>query len=1092
MKNRFSIRLFLAINLLSSPFFLNAQSITIKNKEGMTLKKVFQRIESASGYRIAYNSSTIDVKQKVNLDVTEKDVLEVIDSLMEITGYSYVRDGRYLVVTDHSEDKSNGLLQIKGKLIGGDNEPVIGASILLKDTDTYAISDVFGRFEISAPQNSVLLIKCMGYKSSSYKVGYNMKPNIKMESDVEFLDEVVVIGYGTVKKSSLTGSLSSVNDNSFRSQKVSRIDQALQGRASGVQVSNTCGAPGGEVRIRVRGANSILGDNSPLFVVDGFVGADFSSVNPNDIESIEVLKDASSTAIYGSRGANGVILITTKSGSKTGKVHIIYDGTVSVSNIIKKYDLLDAGEYAELYNEHQKAFGLEKYFTDVQIDKFYKEGGYDYVDDALRTAVSHQHQLSVDGGNVAASWRISGNYLNQQGIIANSDYGRFNVRSSVSSKVNNRLSIRFNMNLNSSVGKNNESYGSGFYGASTLLNQAIAWAPTTCPYKEDGTLLRNDPTGSLKSNPLAILFDSEHINKKTYLTLLAGANYEILKGMSINFQAAYDQMFSRNNSWNGQDAASSASDANANKSNNEATTVQTTSQISYLREFGKHSINAIAAFETQSFYFRSTWANALGLIFPQLKYDNLSQATTFQNSSSYSMWSLVSGLARVNYGFDERYLVSLSVRHDGSSKFSSANKFSTFPAAAFAWNAKNESFMNDVDAISTLKLRTSWGLTGSQAINPYATRSPFSGTEYPFSMGTSSSGIQTSNPANRDLKWETTEQFNVGFDFGMFDNRLLLEADYYFKTTTNLLLNKRVPSYQGGGFIVSNVGSIRNTGFDFSLISKIIEKRELSLESTFNFSVLRNKVLDLGDEEVVYICTNVTGISDGAYDFIYKVGEPLGTMYGLKYLGPWQRGESAEAAKYNGIPGDARYEDVDGNNIYDSNDYQIIGHSMPKCTLGWNTNFRYKNLSMNMFFQGMFGLQKMNYNRCINMMAARDVRGATFSEVKDRYIPGVNEDAYLPAWSPSSTWFPVSSLWMENGSYLRLKNLSPAYDFHVEKVGGFTVSLNATNFFTITDYKGIDPEASNEGGGSSDLRQGSDYGAYPNSRTVTLGLNICF
>lgn len=985
-------------------------------------------------------------------------------------------------------DKASEAFPLSGTVVDNLGMPIIGAGVLQAGTGNGVVTDENGRFTIKVSENETVEISALGYVPTTISAKRGETPEVVLQEDAKLLDEVVVIGYGTVKKSDLTGSLSQVSNKSFEDQKVTRVDQALQGRASGVQVSNTVGAPGGDVRIRVRGANSVLGDNSPLFVVDGFVGADFNSVNPNDIQSMEVLKDASSTAIYGSRGANGVIIITTKSGSTDGKVRVVYDGNVTVSKIIKNYDLLSAGQYAETYNAHQTAFGLDPYFTDQEIQDYYANGGFDYVDAVLRTAVSHQHQLSVDGGNKKTQWRVSGNYLDQQGIIKNSDYDRLNVHANVNSKVNERLSIRFNASTSTSNGYNNDAYS----GANTLLNQALAWAPTTNPYNDDGTYRTTDPVGSLKSNPLALMNDSETVTEKTFVTVLAGANYQIIPGLSIDFQAAMDQLFNTNKSWTGKDAAGSSGTSSASVYNSKGRTVQTTSQISYVKDIKKHSINAVAAFETQSYKSSSSTARATDLTFPELKYNNLSQATTFTTASDYSMWSLVSLLGRVNWSYDGRYLASLSVRYDGSSKFAKGNRFSTFPAAAFAWNIKKESFMQNVDLVSALKFRVSWGMTGSQAISPYATKSSFGSSSYSFNMDSAKYGISISDPANPDLKWETTEQKNIGIDLGLFNDRLTLEADYYIKDTRDLLLNKSVAAYQGGGSIVSNIGKIRNNGLDLTLTGKIIESRDISLESSVNWSILKNEVLDLGKDETVYVASNLTGINDGAYDFIYRVGEPLGTIYGLKYLGPWQSDEADLAAKYGCVPGDARYEDLDGNGIYDSSDYQIIGHGMPKHTLGWNTTFRYKKLSVNMFFQGVFGIDKLNYNRCIYMSASRDVRGAVFSEVLDRYIPGVNENATLPAWSSSSTWYPVSSLWLENGSYLRLKNLSIAYDFSIKRVADFTVSFNTTNLFTITKYKGIDPEASNVGGGSSDIMQGLDYGAYPNAKSFTLGLNIRF
>lgn len=977
-------------------------------------------------------------------------------------------------------------VKVTGQVTDNAGLPVIGAGVVEDGTTSGVVTDASGNYAISVKTGAKLVFTCLGYETKTVVVGEQSIINVVLNDDTTMLDEVVMIGYGTAKKSTLTGALSQVSSESFKAQKVTRVDQALQGRASGVQVSNTVGAPGGDVRIRVRGANSVLGDNSPLFVIDGFVGADFNSINPNDIKSMEVLKDASSTAIYGSRGANGVILITTKSGDKQGKTHVTYDGSVTASKIIKNYDLLSAAEYATLYNEHNKAFGTGEVFTPTQIAELEKTGGYDYLGAVLRTAVSHQHQISIDGGNDNTQYRVSGNYLNQQGIVKESGYERFNVRANLNSNITDKFKVRFNINASRSTGKNN----SGYSGASTVINQAIAWNPAIGPYEADGVTLRmNDTNGSLKSNPLALIYDQESISEKTFLTMLGGANYEIIPGLTADFQAATDMVLSTDKNWSGNIASKGSPSANV--FNSQARTIQTTSQLSYNRTFNKHELSAVAAVETQSYKFSSQNSQALGLLFPDLKYDNLSQSSTQKVSSDYSMWTLLSYIGRVNYSYDGRYLISASIRRDGSSKFTKDNRFSTFPAFAAAWNIGKEHFMENVDFISKLKLRASWGLSGSQAISPYATKSAFENVTYPFVPGTSNSGLSAGNPANADLKWETTSQADFGLDFGLFDDRLTLEADYYTKETRDLLLNKSVPNYQGGGSVVSNIGSIRNSGVDLSITGRIIENKDFSLETTVNVSFLKNKVLDLGEQETVYVASNLTGINDGMYDFIYRVGQPLGTIYGLNYLGPWKQSEAAEAAKYGMVPGDARYEDLNGDHVIDASDYKIIGYGMPKTTMGWNTNFSYKNLSVNMFWQGTFGNDKLNYNRCINMMASRDVTGARFSEIKERWTPE-NQDAFLPAWSETSKWYPVSSLWLEKGSYVRLKNLSLAYNFNVKKVGNFTVSLNATNLFTITKYKGIDPEASNVGGGTSDIMQGLDYGSYPNARSFTLGLNIKF
>lgn len=978
--------------------------------------------------------------------------------------------------------------QISGVVVDENGEPIIGANVSIEGTTVGTYTDIDGKFVINAQVGDRIRFSYMGFIDKVITVDGNEITAV-LQLNQEALDEVVVIGYGTAKRSTLTGALSQVTNESFSDQKVTRVDQALQGRATGIQITNTSGAPGSEVRMRIRGANSILGDNSPLFVIDGFVGADFNDLNPNDIKSIEVLKDASSTAIYGSRGANGVILVTTKTGAKSGKPKLSYEGNVFFSNIIKKYDKMNAYDFAKTANEHAEAMGASPVFTQTEVDSYKNGGGYDYLDAVLRTAISHQHQISVSGGNENTQYRVSGNYLNNQGIIKTTGYERYTVRANVNSKITDKLSFRFN--ANGVVSKSQRNSG-GYSGANNILTQALAWAPTTMPYDSEGKYTQSDPYSSVKSNPISMMYDSESYGQRYYVNAMAGASYEIVKGLKADFQAGADISFDEGKSWSGEYLSNGK--PSASKYTNKAITVQTTTQLSYDRTFGKHSVNAVAAMETQNYQLETLSGSASELKFPNLKYDNLAQAGSTTVGSGYTMWSLMSFIGRVNYSFDGRYMASVSVRHDGSSKFASGNKYSTFPAAALAWNAHNENFIKDLNVFSTLKLRLSWGMTGSQAISPYATLSSYNanGQFFSFSQGGQTPGIVLGSPGNPELRWETTEQRDLGLELGFFDNRLLVEGDVFWKKTSDLLMNKSIPDYQGGGTITSNIGSIKNTGFELSVTGEIIKKADFGWKSTFNFSTVKNEVLSLGDEEYITSYSDFTGLNHSIPEFIYKPGESLGSIYGLKYLGPWKKSEAAEAAKYGMVPGDARYEDLNNDYKYDGADAQIIGHGMPKYTLGWNNNIYWKNFTINVFFQGVLGVDKLNYTRIMNLRAADDMRAATLSEAKKRYIPGVQENTYLPAWSPTSDWKEQSSMTVEDASFVRLKNLSVAYDFDVKKIGKFTVSATATNLFTITGYKGLDPESSNLGGGGSDIRQGVDYASYPNARTFSLGLNITF
>lgn len=1059
----------------------------------LTVHEVLNNIEKQTGYTFFYNTKQVDLSRKVNIKASNENIFQVLKKIFTGTNICYKILDKSIILSYSNKLNAACLSQqddniLKGKVVDDKGVAIIGANVIIQGLHSGTITDMNGMFSIKAKKGDVLIISSIGYHTVKINVDQQNSIHVVLRESIQDLNEVVVIGYGTVRKSDLTGALSSVNDKSFSEQNVNRIDQVLQGRASGVQISNTVGAPGGDVRIRIRGANSVLGDNNPLFVVDGFVGADYSLLNPNDIKSIEVLKDASSTAIYGSRGANGVILVTTKSGNKDGKVNLTYSGSISLSSLIKKYDMLDAGDFATLVNDHDDAMGVSKHtFSDQQIQDYYKNGGFDYMNAIFRTALSTQHQISVAGGNEKTQFRISGNYLLQRGIIENSSYRRYTVRANLNTKINDKLSFRFNVNGASSEGINNQART----GASNPIVQAMSWAPTTNPYDGNGGYLLSDPVGSIKTNPLAMIYDSESKFGRTFVNAMAGIRYEIIPGLSADFQTVCDLGFFNNKYWNGEYASNHQ--PSASKDNSQSLTVQTTTQLTYDKTFLKfHHINVVAAIETQRYNWESLSGSAANLKFPELKYNNLAQAGSTSVNSDYSMWSLLSFLGRINYSLMDKYLLSFSMRRDGSSKFASGNKYSTFPAGAIAWNAGNEDFIKNLNIFSKLKLRASWGLTGSQAISPYATLSSYdTSIYYAYNTSGRTNGIQMGNPGNRDLKWETTEQKDLGLEFGFFNNRLNVEVDYYIKNTKDLLLNKSIPYFLGGGSITANVGKMQNKGFEINISSDIISNKDLNWNSSLNFTTVRNRVTNLGSETEIFSNTNISGWN-GQAEFIYKVGQPLGSFWGLRYLGPWQKSEATEAAKFGCKPGDAKYQDMDGNHSIDGSDYQIIGCGMPKYTFGWNNTITYKNFTLNAFFQGVFGIKKLNYNRCMNLCAARDAREATLEEAKSRYVVGKNENAWLPAWSPTSKWEPQSTLFMENASYLRMKNISLAYTFNISKVGAFKVALSATNLLTFTKYKGNDPESSNVGGDGSDIRQGIDYGSYPNSKNYTLDFNITF
>lgn len=1061
------------------------------------IKEVLQEIKKKSDFSFWYSNNELNDKIHITLAVKDQTIDKILDIALRNQNLVYeIKDKFILIYKSSGQNNNQGTTASQQKKIIGivtdaaTGETISGAIVHIEGTSIGVVTDGNGKFSLDIPKpNSVVVVSFLGYNPARITVNGQTSINIKLVPDITKLDEVVVVGYGTTKKSDLTGSISSISTDKFAQQNVSRIDQALQGRTTGVQVTNVGGAPGGDVRIRIRGVNSALGSNDPLYVVDGFVGADFTLVNPNDIESIQVLKDAASTAIYGSRGSNGVIIVTTKKGKK-GSVQFNYQGQIGLSTVVNKFNLMNAADFAQVVNEKNAAIGLGPAYTQTQINGYKENGGTDWQKEIYRTALTNEHQLGIMGGTDKTTFLVSGNALNQEGIVKNSSYDRYMLRSNLTTQLNDKLSFRINLTGSSMVNENSQIQS----GTGNPLVQALAWAPTTPVYDANGNFTLNDPVGSLKSNPVALRVDRDSRVERSSANAIGGLRYEFIKGLALDLQYAVNYLHQETKTFNGNYVTNFTPTASI--ASIKQMTLQGTNSLSFNRVInGVHSINAVAVFETQQFTQNSFNANSSGLKFPDLKYDNLAQAATFTVGSDFSKWTLMSFLGRVNYTFREKYLLSVSIRRDGSSKFQSNNKYSTFPALAVGWNLTNEDFIKKINLFSLLKVRASWGWTGSQAIQPYATESTYSSINMAFNNNNLTSGIRLGNPGNRDLKWETTEQKDIGAEIGLFKGRLTAEFDYFIKNTTDLLLNRPLPSYAGGGVYASNVGEIENKGWEFSLGGTLVDLKNFKWKSDFNISGVENTVVSLGGiADMIFTGSNVGAAYSTQSEFVYQPGKPLGSYWGLRYLGTWKPNEAAAAAKFGMAPGDAKYEDLDKNNVINNSDYQIIGCGLPKTTAGWNNTFTFKNITLNVFFQGVFGIDKLDYTRASALVASGDNRQATLVDIKDRYIPGVNETSNIPAFSKSNKTICQSTMFMENGDFIRLKNLSLAYNIPSSalwNLASVRVSLNATNLLTITKYKGLDPEASSVGSGS-DLNQSIDYGAYPNAKTFTLGINITF
>ncbi|WP_338868429.1 TonB-dependent receptor [Spirosoma sp. SC4-14] len=972
--------------------------------------------------------------------------------------------------------------RITGKVTGPDNQGLPGVNVQVSGTTLGTSTDVNGTFSLNAPGNASLVFSNIGYVSQTIPINGQSVVNVQLAEDQKTLNEVVVVGYGTQRKTDVTGSLTSISTKEFAQQPVNRLDQVLQGRAAGVQVSQTNGAPGGDARIRIRGANSVLGNNNPLYIVDGYVGADFNYVNPNDIETIQVLKDAASTSIYGSRGANGVVIITTKKGARGLKV--TYEGQGSVSELIKRYDVLPAGEFAEIVNARATATGTTPPFTADQVAQFKQNGGTDWQSLVFRTGSGQQHQVTVSGGGDKTTFLISGNYLNQNGIVNNSGFRRYILRTNINTRVNDKLSFR--LNLWGTQNKNHNTVDGG------AIVQALAWAPTTPAYGADGQPTFTDPIGSVYRNPLDYLYDQSIDVTRANLNVNGGLNYKLpVKGLTLDLTYAINYGDIQNLNFTGKRLSNNV--PNASRSSYEQVTLQNTNNLNYDVKIGDHSINAVAVLETQQYTERNFTASASGLRFPQLGYDNIGGNAAASVASAYQKWTLLSLLGRVNYGYKDKYLVSAAVRRDGSSKFSKANRYSVFPSVALGWRLSEEEFIKKLNVFSNLKLRGSWGMTGSQAINPYATLSTYGTTFEAFNNTAATAGVILGNPGNSNLKWETTRQVDVGLEMEFLNGRIHVEADYFKKNTTDLLLNVAIPAYAGGGTQTRNVGEVENTGFEFSLGGVPIDKGGFRWESNLNVSTLKNQVISLGGLPRLGTGTGVGGGMSTTYEYMLMPGQSLGSYWGLKYLGTFKPNEADLAAQFGRVPGDPHYQDLNGDNSITTDDFQIIGRAFPRVTGGWNNTMSYKGFTLNVFFNAVFGVDKLNYTRAAAMSGAGDARQFILSEIRNYYRPG-NETSDVPAFTKTYQPFTQSSRFLENGSFVRLKNVSLSYNIPsslLKNKANIRVFASATNLLTFTKYSGPDPESSRVGS-STDTAIGIDYGSYPNSKTYTLGLNLGF
>ena len=1000
-------------------------------------------------------------------------------------------------------------------------EPLIGASLVPKSSkELGAVTDIDGNFKLvtNVELPLTLSVQFIGYRSQEVDVYDASEPiDIQLIDASDRINEVVIIGYGAQKRLELTSSISTVGQD-LLNQSVGSVENALQGAVAGLNVATTSGQPGAVSNIRIRGGNSITGGNEPLYVIDGLIvyndiaststgasGSDaaldpLSFLNPNDIERIEVLKDVSATAIYGTRGANGVIIITTKKGSH-GKNNISYSGTFGWSKAAKTLDFLNAQQFTELYNELTPNAPLAA-----------PTANYDWQDAALRTAFSQEHQISFTGGDEVSRYTISGGYKDQKGIIIGTDLKRYTGRINYERNILKNLLIGVNAtgaysNLEGLRNVDHDNSGQTAKWAANSWMSALITPQTQAIYNADGSFnysptpisqdlfIRDGQT--VVGNPISDLYNIKTSTSNTRVIANAFAEWEVIKNLKLKANIGADLSNTKQNNYSPSYTTTGLEhNGVASVGDNRTNVWQAEFTASYDNTFKRlHHINVLGGYTTQR-TDRSGFATTVrNFANDDTGYDNLSAGSDLYRSTSDRIIStLQSVLGRVNYSFDSRYNASLTLRADGSSRFAKDHKWGWFPSAGFSWNIDKEKFIHLGKQVDFLQFRLSAGIVGNQEIGDYQFAATVSPTETPFIYnGQETVAYYIVNKANPDLKWEKTASYNIGISSGFFQNRLNVTLDAYYKKTSDLLLQVPVEGVTGYATALRNAGSVTNKGIELEIGAVLIDRKDLKWNVNGNIAHNKNEVTSLG--QATSIIPSIGGATLGYISpLIVAVGEPLGTFYGYKFAGIVQSEEQAATLTPQTInklePGNPYYEDVNGDGVVNTEDQTILGNAQPKFTYGLNTTLKYKQFDLLIAIAGSYG------NKLYNGLATRLTKGSTYynslAVVADRWTPTHPSNEIQKA---SNDLTVVSdSRYVENASYLRVKNIQLGYTFPVPQItrdARLRLYLSLQNFFTITNYSGYDPEGGRNGASEqSGIYQGIDMATYPTAKTVQLGINV--
>ena len=1015
--------------------------------------------------------------------------------------------------------------------VSDNSGPIPGVNIIIKGTNVSAATNFDGTYSIKTAPNAVLVFSFIGYRSQEVPVGNKSQINVTLEEDVSSLKEVVVVGYGTMKRADLTGAVSTVTSAAVQQSVATTIDQVLQGRAAGVQIQSNSGAPGSSSSIRIRGISSLNGSNEPIFVIDGVIidGSTSSvntnplaNINPADIVSMDILKDASATAIYGSRAANGVIMITTKRGKK-GDMILNFDSYVGWQEIPKHLDLLNLKEYGTLKNTRSDLGIVQRDNYFIRTDLLGE--GTDWQKELFDTALMQSYNLSASGGSDNTTYALGIGYLDQEGIAIGSGFDRFNLRGVIDSQVKSFLKVGVNFALS----KTNQTTT---VQDDALILTALKQTPNVAVRNADGTFDGPDTKEFVQNNPigLASIKDNHNIN----YGMRANAYAEIGFTKELKFKTTYslDYGFANNYTFNPSYTfgalVNDVREGSRTKSNSEFWSWNNV--LTYDKTFGNHKVTALLGQEMQESHWENLYGYRTGYLTNGATDLNAGDATTAKNSNGSNTSALSSYFSRLQYSFNDKYFLTATIRRDGSSKFYKDNQWGWFPSAALAWKVSNENFLKDSNVISNMKLRLGWGEVGGQNVPNYAYTSTYNASA--TNWGT---GLLAANTANKDLKWETTSSSNLGLDISFLDNRIELVADVYYKKTNNLLLQLPLPAYVGttGQGSTSapwvNIGSLENKGLELTLNTLNMDRKDFTWRSNFNMSMNRSKVLALNTETGILNKSLQQG-SDVTIVTRTAVDQAIGQFYGYKVIGRFENAtdfyykDAAGTVKPTALPegmaigengvwiGDYIFKDINNDGVINEKDRDYIGNPNPDITFGITNTFAFKGFDVSILLTGSYGNDVANYQRRWlenpreNTNLLSSALGYAQLGLIDptgpndyRNVQIVGGDPYMPRIAASSAAsasnYRFSDRFIEDASYVRVKNISIGYNlpkslYSKYGISNIKVYSNAQNVLTFTKYKGYDPEV---GSLNQDaLLSGIDNGRYPSPMVTTLGLNVNF